>query len=158
MINYVIWLIAGAAIGSLAALILRDRKALLRNVFLGIVGVILSGYLLAPLLHLGTINQQDFNFPALLVALVVTMVLLAIANSVRFFRNRPVSKAVLESKWVQVRSQVGTRWNKLSKEDVDEIDGKYDRFIAVIQKRYGCGREQAEEQLQGYLKAITRKA
>jgi len=158
MINFIIWLIAGAAIGFLPTLIKRDRSGLRLNIVLGIVGVFFTGYLVMPMFHLGTINQENLNFPALLISLGITIVFLAIVNSIRFFRNRGVSNDVLQSKWMQIREKINTRWNRLTEEDIDKIDGKHDRFIDILQERYGLAKRQAEEQLQGYLKAVTRKS
>ena len=157
MINFIVWLIAGVAIGCLAALILRDRSSLLVNIVVGIIGVILTGYLLMPMLHLGTIDQGNFNFLALFVSLGITIVLLAVVNSIRFFRNRGVSDDIIKSKWAQIRTHIPTRWNKLTEEDVDKIDGDHDRFIKILQERYRCTPKQAEEQLQGYLQAAVRE-
>jgi len=155
--NYIVWIVAGAVIGLITVLIMRDRSWLL-NIVLGMVSAILSGYLLIPMIHLGTINQENFNTLGLLVSLGSAVALLAIVNSIRLYRNRDVPDDVLESKWIQVRNKIHTRWSRLTEEDIDKIDGKYDQFIGMLQERYGCAKEQAEDQLQGYLKAITRKS
>jgi len=158
MINFVVWLIAGAVIGGLATVIVRDRSSLKLNIVVGIVCTILTGFLLAPMIHLGTINQEIFNIPALLVSLGTAVVVLSVVNLNRFYKNRAVSNEVITSKWKQVRDKIPTRWTRLTEDDIDKIDGKHDQFISTLQERYGCAKEQAEDQLQGYLKAITRRS
>ena len=48
-----------------------------------IVGALLAGWLISPLLGVATINQDDFSLPSLLVSFVGAGVLLAIVNLVR---------------------------------------------------------------------------
>ena len=153
MINFIVWLIAGAIAGGLVTLVTHRRKSiLLLNIILGSLGALALGYLLSPVFR---IDITSFSLLGLLVSLVGAIVLLAIVNF--FVREHTVTNAVLESRWDQIRGQIHTRWNKLTEEDIDKIDGKHDQFISVIQERYGCTKEQAEEQLQGYLNAITKR-
>jgi hypothetical protein len=42
---------------------------MLIDIVVGIVGAFVAGYLLTPLLGIGTINQNNFSLPALLVSL-----------------------------------------------------------------------------------------
>ena len=153
MINFIVWLIAGAVIGGLVTFVIRRRRSiLLLNIIVGSIGAFVAGYLLSPMFHIDT---TGFSLPGLLAALGGTIVLLVVVNF--FIREHTVTNAVLESRWEQIRDQIHTRWNKLTEDDIDKIEGKHDRFIAVIQERYGCTKELAEEQLQGYLEAIMNK-
>jgi uncharacterized membrane protein YeaQ/YmgE (transglycosylase-associated protein family) len=54
----------------------------------GIVGALLSGWLLAPMLGTGTINSDDFSIASLGVSFLGALVLLAIVNLVRRGRIR----------------------------------------------------------------------
>ena len=83
MINFIVWLIVGAIIGWVASQLMGQREGLLLNIVVGIVGAFLAGYVLTPLLHIGTINQGDFSLPALLVSLVGAIALLAIVSIFR---------------------------------------------------------------------------
>ena len=84
--NLIIWLIAGAVIGWLASKIMgtNSQQGLLLDIVVGVVGAFLAGWFLAPMLGTGTINQNDFSLPALLVSLLGAVILLAI---VRLFRR-----------------------------------------------------------------------
>ncbi len=86
MINIIIWLIVGAVIGWVAALIMHDRSFLLLNIIVGIVGAFLAGYILTPLFGVSTINQGNFSIPGLLISLGGAIILLIIVN---LFRRRP---------------------------------------------------------------------
>ncbi len=61
----------------------------------------------------------------------------------------------LEAEWEKVRSKVHVRWDRLSEEDVEQINGKHEKFVILLQERYGYDREKAEEDLQNYLRAVV---
>lgn len=79
MINLLVWLIVGAAIGWAAGLVLRDRNSTLVNIVVGVVGAMIGGLLLGG----QTINDNVFNLNALLVSLVGAIILLGVVNLVR---------------------------------------------------------------------------
>jgi len=83
--NLIIWLVAGAIIGWLASRIMgtSGQQGLILDIVVGIVGALLAGWFLSPLFGVGTINQNDFSLPALLVSLLGAIILLAIVRLVR---------------------------------------------------------------------------
>jgi uncharacterized membrane protein YeaQ/YmgE (transglycosylase-associated protein family) len=85
MINFLVWLVLGGIIGWVASLIMKTdaQQGLLLNIVVGIVGAFVAGWVLTPLLGVGTINQNDFSVPAMLVSLGGAVVLLAVVNLVR---------------------------------------------------------------------------
>jgi uncharacterized membrane protein YeaQ/YmgE (transglycosylase-associated protein family) len=80
----IMWLIIGGVVGWLASIIMhRDaQQGILLNIVVGIVGAVLAGYLISPLVGVGTINQ-GFSLGSFLVSLVGAVVLLAIVNLFR---------------------------------------------------------------------------
>jgi uncharacterized membrane protein YeaQ/YmgE (transglycosylase-associated protein family) len=61
-------------------MIMRTRGGLLVNIIVGIVGAFIAGLVLTPLFGIGTINQNNFSFPALMVSLLGAIILLAIVG------------------------------------------------------------------------------
>jgi len=88
--NFIIWLIVGGIIGWLASLMMKTdgQQGIVLNVVVGIVGALLGGWLISPLLGVGTINQDNFSLPALLVSFLGAAILLAIVNLFRRGRVR----------------------------------------------------------------------
>ena len=86
--NFIIWLIIGGVIGWLASLVMRRPEGMVMNVIVGIIGALLGGWLISPLIGAGTINQSDFSLPALAVSFVGAIILLAIVNLITRGRTR----------------------------------------------------------------------
>jgi uncharacterized membrane protein YeaQ/YmgE (transglycosylase-associated protein family) len=83
--NLLIWLVVGGVIGWIASMIMRTdaQQGLLLNIVVGIVGAMLGGWLISPLLGVGTINQSNFSMGSMVVSLVGAVILLAIVNLFR---------------------------------------------------------------------------
>jgi uncharacterized membrane protein YeaQ/YmgE (transglycosylase-associated protein family) len=80
----VIWLVVGGVVGWLASIVMRTdgQQGLLLNVVVGIVGALLAGFVVSPLLGVGTINE-GISVATFLVSLVGAILLLAIVNLFR---------------------------------------------------------------------------
>lgn len=87
--NFILWLVIGGVLGWVASIIMRTdaQQGVVLNVVVGIVGALLGGWLLAPMLGTGTINSNDFSIAGLGVSLLGAVILLAIVN---FFRRGSV--------------------------------------------------------------------
>jgi uncharacterized membrane protein YeaQ/YmgE (transglycosylase-associated protein family) len=90
MINFLLWLVAGGALGWVASIVLLadGPHAISLNLLVGMVGASLGGWFLSPMVGLTTINQTEFSVSALLVALVGAIVLLSVFNVFRPGRVR----------------------------------------------------------------------
>lgn len=87
--TFLAWIIIGGILGWLASLVMRTdaQQGLLLNIVVGIVGALLGGWLLAPLVGTGTINQDDFSLSSLIVSFLGAVILLAIVN---LFRRKSI--------------------------------------------------------------------
>ncbi len=83
--NLIIWLVVGGVIGWIASLIMRTdaQQGVVLNIVVGIVGALIGGWLLSPMVGAGTLNQGDFSLPGLLVSLAGAVILLFIVNLIR---------------------------------------------------------------------------
>jgi len=83
--NLIIWLVVGGLIGWVASMIMRTdaQQGIILNVVVGVVGALLGGWFLSPMLGTGTINNNDFSLGSLGVSLLGAIILLAIVNLIR---------------------------------------------------------------------------
>lgn len=81
----IILIIVGGLIGWLASLVMRTdaQQGILLNIVVGIVGALLAGFLLNPLIGGGNIMAGDFSASSLIVSFLGAVVLLAIVNLFR---------------------------------------------------------------------------
>lgn len=83
--NLIIWLVVGGVVGWIASMIMRTdaQQGILLNIVVGIVGALIAGFVLTPMLGRGTINSGDFSLMGLVLSLVGAIILLAIVNLLR---------------------------------------------------------------------------
>ena len=88
--NFILWILVGGLIGWVASIVMRTnaQQGIFLNVIVGVVGALVAGWIISPLVGIPTINQDVFSLPALLVSLLGAIVLLGIVNLVRRGRVR----------------------------------------------------------------------
>ena len=82
--GFIVWIIVGGIVGWLASLIMKTdaQQGLFLNVVVGIVGAAVAGFLISPMLGVGSINT-GISVASTLVSLVGAVILLALINLVR---------------------------------------------------------------------------
>ncbi len=81
----IILILVGGVIGWLASMVMRTdaQQGVLLNVVVGIVGALLAGFILNPMIGGGNIMNGDLSASSLIVSFLGAVVLLAIVNLVR---------------------------------------------------------------------------
>ena len=81
----IILILVGGVLGWLASIVMRTdgQQGILLNVVVGIVGALLAGLLLNPMIGGGNIMNGEYSATSLLVSFLGAVVLLAIVNLVR---------------------------------------------------------------------------
>ena len=81
----IILLVVGGLIGWVASMIMRTdgQQGLFLNIVVGVVGALLAGFILTPLIGGAPITSGEISIPSILVSLLGAIVLLAIVNLVR---------------------------------------------------------------------------
>ena len=60
----------------------------------------------------------------------------------------------IQGDWKQLTGKVKEKWGKLTDNDLTVIAGKRDQLAGVLQERYGYAKEQAEKELDEFLKTM----
>jgi uncharacterized membrane protein YeaQ/YmgE (transglycosylase-associated protein family) len=85
MMNVIVWLAVGGVIGWVASMVMNtdSQQGIFLNVVVGIVGALVAGWVISPLVGSGTINQGNFSMSSLVASLVGAVILLAVVNLFR---------------------------------------------------------------------------
>jgi uncharacterized protein YjbJ (UPF0337 family) len=62
---------------------------------------------------------------------------------------------ILEGKWKQIRGQVKEWWAELTDDDVNQVQGKSERLVGMLQERYGYSRERAQEEIKDRMREYS---
>lgn len=81
----ILLVVVGGLLGWLASIVMRTdaQQGILLNIVVGIVGALIAGFLINPLIGGGNIMAGDYSVSALLVSFLGSIVLLAIVNMIR---------------------------------------------------------------------------
>lgn len=60
----------------------------------------------------------------------------------------------ISGNWKQMTGKVKEKWGKLTDDDLITIAGKRDQLAGILQERYGYAKEQAEKELDEFLKTM----
>ena len=86
----ILWLVIGGVVGWLASIVMRrdGSQGIILNIVVGIVGALIGGWLIGPLVGAPSINSGELSVASLLVSFLGAVILLAIVNLITRSRVR----------------------------------------------------------------------
>jgi uncharacterized protein YjbJ (UPF0337 family) len=57
---------------------------------------------------------------------------------------------VFKGQWKQLRGEIRQRWNKLTDDDLDVVDGKMEELEGRLQERYGWEKERTRQEFSSW--------
>jgi uncharacterized protein YjbJ (UPF0337 family) len=60
----------------------------------------------------------------------------------------------IEGNWKQIKGQVHQKWGKLTNDDLEVIQGKRTELSGRLQQRYGLAKDEAERQIEDWIKTM----
>lgn len=64
----------------------------------------------------------------------------------------------VEGNWKQFKGAAKEKWGKLTDDDFDVIAGNKDKLAGKIQERYGCSKDDALKQVDGWIETHDKDA
>lgn len=61
-----------------------------------------------------------------------------------------MNKDIIKGKWNQIKGEAKSQWGKLTDDELDQIDGNYDKMVGKLQEKYGYQKEQAEKEAERF--------
>jgi len=62
-----------------------------------------------------------------------------------------MNKDVFKGKWKQLQGSIRRKWADLTDDDIGKIQGDGEKFIGVLQEKYGFAKDRAERELNDFL-------
>jgi uncharacterized protein YjbJ (UPF0337 family) len=60
----------------------------------------------------------------------------------------------MQGKWNEMSGAVKAKWAKLTDDDLKLVGGKFDELVGRLQQRYGHTRDEAERQVNDFVKSV----
>jgi len=60
----------------------------------------------------------------------------------------------IQGNWRQLKGKVKANWGDLTDDDLDVIDGRREELLGKLQKAYGIGKTEAEQQLSDFERSL----
>ena len=55
-----------------------------------------------------------------------------------------MNEDILKGKWLEIKGRITEKWGKLTDSDLCEIEGKSEKILGLLQKKYGYIRDKAK--------------
>lgn len=57
---------------------------------------------------------------------------------------------IAEGKWKQMKGTIQKKWGDITDDDYDRIKGNHERFVGVLQEKYGKTKDEAKKEVDAY--------
>ena len=61
-----------------------------------------------------------------------------------------MNKDIIKGKWNQLKGEVKVQWGKFTDDELDEMDGNYDKVVGKLQEKYGYRKDEAEREAENF--------
>ena len=62
-----------------------------------------------------------------------------------------MDKDIFKGKWKQLKGEFKKQWGKLTDDELDMAEGDREKFLGVLQEKYGYSKDEARKNLDRFL-------
>src|SRR5947208_569326 len=70
-----------------------------------------------------------------------------IGSHLTLLKENDMNKDQVEGKWEQLKGEIKKTWGNLSDDELAYYNGNRQKFLGIVQEKYGIAQEQAEKRL-----------
>lgn len=60
---------------------------------------------------------------------------------------------ILKGKWNEIKGAIKSKWGDLTDDDLKQVEGEQDKFVGLLQKRYGYSKDKAEQEYNDFIRS-----
>jgi len=68
-----------------------------------------------------------------------------------------VNQDILEGKWKQFRGKVKQQWGKLTDDQLDQISGRTEEMVGLLQEHYGYSVARAQKEVDDFVHRLEKE-
>lgn len=65
---------------------------------------------------------------------------------------------VLKGQWRQIKGEVQATWGELTDDEVDQINGEWNKLVGKLQEKYGYTKAEAEAEVEDFMKGMEERS
>lgn len=58
---------------------------------------------------------------------------------------------MLKGKWNEIKGDIKMKWGDLTDDDLAKVEGQEDKFVGLLQKKYGYSKEKARQEFEQFM-------
>ncbi len=58
---------------------------------------------------------------------------------------------IFKGHWHEIKGKLKEQWGKLTDDEITQINGSYEKFEGILQKKYGYQKDQSQKEIQTFL-------
>lgn len=62
-----------------------------------------------------------------------------------------MNKDIVKGHWKEMKGKVKQQWNKLTDDQIGQMEGTYEELSGALQKNYGYQKEEAKREIDSFL-------
>jgi uncharacterized protein YjbJ (UPF0337 family) len=62
-----------------------------------------------------------------------------------------MKKDILKGKWKEMKGAIKEKWGKFTEDDLTEMEGKEEKLLGILQKRYGYTEDKAKKEYNDFI-------
>ena len=71
--------------------------------------------------------------------------------------NIKINQDILEGKWKQAKGKVKQQWGKLTDNQLDQISGRTEELVGLLQESYGYSVERAQKEVDDFVRRFEKE-
>ena len=58
---------------------------------------------------------------------------------------------ILKGKWNELKGAIKMKWGDLTDDDLKKVEGQEDKFVGLLQKKYGYSKDKAQKEYRDFI-------